>query len=70
MPLISDLEMQKQAHLYEFETGLVDKESPRTARTTQRNPISKNQNQTKQPNNQPNKQRRKREKEKKHKKIQ
>ena len=38
---------QTQADLYEFEASLVYRVSSRTARATQRNPVSKNKNKTK-----------------------
>ena len=39
-PLTPALGRQRQAYLYEFEASLVYKVSSRTARTTQRNPVS------------------------------
>jgi hypothetical protein len=39
----------------EFEASLVYRVSSRTARATQRNPVSKNQNKPNKPTNQPNK---------------
>jgi hypothetical protein len=44
-PLIPALERQRQG-ISEFEAILVYKVSSRTARATQRNPVSKNQKQT------------------------
>jgi hypothetical protein len=43
MPLVPALGRQRQA-ISEFEASLVYKVSSRTARATQRNPVSKNQN--------------------------
>ena len=42
MPLIPAEERQKQVDLCEFEVNLVYTASSRTAKTTQRNPVSKN----------------------------
>ena len=39
--------MQRQANLCEFKVNLVYRVSSRTARPTQRNPVSKNQNKIK-----------------------
>jgi hypothetical protein len=47
MPLIPALGRQRQAD-FEFEASLVYRVSSRTARATQRNPVSKKQNKTKQ----------------------
>jgi hypothetical protein len=47
MPLIQALRRQRQADLCEFKASLVYKVSSRTARVTQRKPVSKNQKQTK-----------------------
>jgi hypothetical protein len=41
MPLISALRRQRQVDLIEFEASLVYRVSSRTARATQRNPVSK-----------------------------
>jgi hypothetical protein len=49
--LIPALRRQKQADLCKFETSLIYKESSRTARATQRNPVSK-QNKNKNKNKQ------------------
>ena len=43
MPLFSTLERQRQVDLCEFKANLLYRASPRTARDTQRNPVSKNQ---------------------------
>jgi hypothetical protein len=49
MSLIPALGRQKQAELCKFKTRMVYRGSSRTARTTQRNPVSKTkQNKTKQ----------------------
>ena len=64
MPLIPELSGQRQAYLCEFEASLVYRVNSKTARTTQRNPVSKpkkpKQNktnkQTKNPQNKTNKQ--------------
>jgi hypothetical protein len=42
-PLIPALEKQRQANFSEIEASLVYRASSRTARATQRNPVSKNQ---------------------------
>jgi hypothetical protein len=42
MPLISAFERQKQADLCEFKANLIYRVNSRTARATQRNPVSKN----------------------------
>jgi hypothetical protein len=42
-PLISALRRQRQADLYEFKVSLVYKVSSRTAKATQRNPVSNRQ---------------------------
>ena len=42
MPLLPAIRRQKQMDLFEFETSLVYRVSSKTARTTQRNPVSKN----------------------------
>jgi hypothetical protein len=53
MPLTSAPRRQKQAHLCDFEASLVYRVRSRTARATQRNPVSKNQKpETKQTENQ------------------
>jgi hypothetical protein len=70
MPLIPELSGQRQAYLCEFEASLVYRVNSKTARTTQRNPVSKpkkpKQNktnkQTKNPQNKTNKQNKKRKK--------
>ena len=41
MPLIPELSGQRQAYLCEFEASLVYRVNSKTARTTQRNPVSK-----------------------------
>jgi hypothetical protein len=41
MPLIPTLERQRQVDLCDFKANLIYKLSPRTARATQRNPVSK-----------------------------
>jgi flagellar biosynthesis/type III secretory pathway protein FliH len=43
MTVTPALGRQRQVDLYEFEASLVYKVSSRTARVTQRNPVSKNQ---------------------------
>jgi hypothetical protein len=45
-PLIPALWRQRQATLCEFEAGLLYRASSRTARAIQRNPVSRNKNQT------------------------
>jgi hypothetical protein len=50
MPLIPALGRQRQTDS-EFEASLVYRVSSRTARATQRNPVPKKQNKTKQNNN-------------------
>ena len=42
MPLFPALRRQRQVDLFEFEASLVYRASSRTARTTQRHPVSKN----------------------------
>ena len=54
MPLIPALGRQRQVDLCEFEASLVYRVSSRTARATQRNPVSKTK--TNQPTNKTNKQ--------------
>jgi hypothetical protein len=44
MHLVPALLRQRQVDLYEFEASLVYRVSSRTARATQRNPVSKNKN--------------------------
>ena len=44
MPLIPTLRRQKQEDLLKFKARLIYRASSRTARTTQRNPVSKNNN--------------------------
>jgi hypothetical protein len=44
MPLIPALRRQRQVDIYKYEANLVYKVSSRTARTTQRNHVSKKQN--------------------------
>jgi hypothetical protein len=46
-PLIPALGRQRQARISEFKASLVFTVSSRTARATQRNPVSKNKKQTK-----------------------
>jgi hypothetical protein len=48
MPLIPVLKRQRQADLCEFKASLVYRVNFRTARATQRNPVSTKQNKTKQ----------------------
>jgi hypothetical protein len=43
VPLIPALERQRQADFCEFEAKLIYRVSSRTTRTTQRNPVLKNQ---------------------------
>jgi hypothetical protein len=44
MPLTPELGKQRQEDLCEFEASLIYTVNPRTARTTQRNPVSNNNN--------------------------
>jgi hypothetical protein len=44
LPIIPALKRQRQVDLCEFKTSLVYRASSRTARVTQRNPVSKNKN--------------------------
>ena len=46
MPLVIALGRQGQANLYKFQVSLVYRVSSRTARATQRNPVSIKQNKT------------------------
>jgi hypothetical protein len=63
--LIPVLRRQRQVELWEFEASLVCRVSSRTARATQRNPVSKNKKQkTKQKQKQKQKQKTKKKKEK------
>ena len=48
MPLIPALGRQRQADVCEYEASLVYRASSRTIKATLRNPVMKNQNQTKQ----------------------
>ena len=47
MPLISALRRQRQMDLREFKASLVYRVCSRTARATQRNPVSKHKNKQK-----------------------
>jgi hypothetical protein len=50
MPLIPALRRQREVDISEFEASLVYRVSSRTARATQRNPVSKKKQKKKKPN--------------------